>query len=123
MAEYRIEIKNLRQIKDAFGKAPKRMTKALNEAIQKSIFTIERQSKINTPVRTGFLRASHQSIFSNLRGETGPTASYSVFVHEGTRFMRPRPFLMEAVKTSDRQVQDFFKQAVQDTLNDIARDV
>lgn len=123
MVNVKVKITNLREIKDAFNKAPKRMTKALNKAIQQSIFTIERQSKINTPVRTGFLRASHRSLFSNLRGEVGPTASYSIFVHEGTRFMRARPFLMEAVQSSDSQVQGFFKQAVQDTLDDIARDV
>lgn len=123
MVNVKVKITNLREIKDAFNKAPKRMTKALNKAIQQSIFTIERQSKINTPVRTGFLRASHRSLFSNLRGEVGPTASYAMFVHEGTRYMRSRPFLLEAVQSTDSQIQGFFEAAVQDTLDSIARDV
>lgn len=123
MVNVKVKITNLREIKQAFSQAPARMTKALNKAIQQSIFTIERQSKINTPVRTGFLRASHRSLFSNLRGEVGPTASYAMFVHEGTRYMRSRPFLLEAVQSTDSQIQGFFEAAVQDTLDSIARDV
>lgn len=123
MANIEVKITNLAEIKAAFRKAPGLMTKYLNQAIQRSIFSIERDSKINSPVLTGFLRASHQSLFSNLRGEVGPTASYAIFVHEGTRFMRPRPFLLEAVKSNERKIQDEFKDAVQNTLNDIGRSV
>lgn len=123
MANIEVKITNLAEIKAAFRKAPGLMTKYLNQAIQRSIFSIERDSKINSPVLTGFLRASHQSLFTNLRGEVGPTASYAIFVHEGTRFMRPRPFLLEAVKSNERKIQDEFKDAVQNTLNDIGRSV
>lgn len=121
MANIQVKITNLAEIKAAFKLAPGKMRDNLNKAIQKSIFSIERDSKINSPVLTGFLRASHQSLFSDLRGEVGPTASYAIFVHEGTRFMRPRPFLLEAVKTNEKSIQDYFHDAVQDTLDTIGR--
>lgn len=122
MAEINITIKNMPQIRRAFGMAPTLMTKELNTAIKESVFTIERESKIRTPVDTGFLRSSHRTVFGNLRGEVGPTATYGIFVHEGTRFMRGRPFLRNAVETSDNKVQKFFKDAVQRVLDRIAKE-
>lgn len=123
MAEYTVKIKNLNEIKRAFNKAPALTVKALNKAIQRSIFQVERDSKQNTPVRTGYLRSSHITNFTDLRGELIPEADYAIYVHEGTRFLRPRPFLMDALNTNERMVQDEFKDAVQSVLDDIGRSV
>ncbi len=122
MANINITIKNMAEIRAAFAKAPRLTVSALNKAIQQSIFTIERDSKRNTPVDTGFLRASHRTLFSNLRGEVSPTADYAVFVHDGTRYMRPRRFLLEAVQSDEPKVQRYFEDAVQGVLDQIARD-
>lgn len=121
MPNVTVKIKNLAQIRAAFGQAPRLMTRELNTAIKKSVFSIESQSKQRTPVLTGRLRASHQSVFGNLRGEVGPTTNYAIFVHEGTRFMQGRPFLLEAVMSLESKIQNFFKDAVQNVLDDIGR--
>lgn len=118
-----ITIRNLPQIRSAFRKAPFEMSKNLNLAIQKTIFQVSAQSKRNTPVRTGRLRASTYTRFDNLRGEVGTNAEYDIFVHEGTRFMKARPYLRSAVESEDNKIQDYFKKAVQDTLDTIARAV
>lgn len=114
-----ITITNLAEIKAAFNKAPGLMTTALNTAIKKSILTIQRKSMINTPVLTSRLRSSTASVFSNLKGEVGTHTNYDVFVHEGTRFMKGRPFLGDAVTDSDGEVQEFFTKAVDSVLSDI----
>lgn len=116
-----IRITNLAQIKRAFNKAPNLMRRELNIAIKKSVFTIQAGSMRNTPVLTGRLRASHRSQFADLRGEVGTHTNYDIFVHEGTRYMRGRPFLREAVESSEQPVQRFFKQAVDKVLNEIGR--
>lgn len=121
--DVKVKIANLPQIRAAFLKAPAKMTRNLNEAIRKSIFMIEREGKIRTPVDTGRLRASYITRFSSLRGEVGPTANYSLFVHEGTRYMRGRPFLRNAIQSAEQQIQGNFRRAVQDTLDDIGRQV
>lgn len=121
MPQVTVKIQNLAEIRRAFGQAPVLMTRNLDKAIRASVLLIERQSKINTPVRTGNLRASHQTMFSPLKGVIQPMANYAVFVHEGTRYMRARPFLRSAVESEDNQVQGQFKKAVQDTLDEIAR--
>lgn len=122
MAQINVTIKNLPQIRMAFAQAPRLMAKNLQKAIGQSIFTIERESKLRTPVRTGFLRSSHTTKLSPLRGEVGPTADYAPFVHGGTRYMRARPFLLQGVQASENNIDGFFRTAVQNTLDKIARD-
>lgn len=116
-----IKITNLPQIKAAFAKAPALMAKNTNNAIKKAALVIQRESMIRTPVLTGRLRSSHQSRFEPLKGIIDVTADYAPYVHWGTRYMRPRPFLLDAVNSEARSVDDFFKKAVQDTLDDIAK--
>jgi HK97 gp10 family phage protein len=114
-----ITITNLPQIRAAFGQAPGLMVRSLNIAIKKSLFTIESISKSNTPVDTGRLRSSTISKFSNLSGEVGTHTNYDLFVHNGTRFMKARPYLYDAVKSSDDKIQNFFTEAVDSVLSDI----
>lgn len=116
-----VRITNLPEIRSAFRMAPKLTARALTTAIQKSAFLIERESKVRTPVATGFLRASHRSTFAPLKATIEPTAHYAIFVHEGTRYMRRRQFLLEGVQSSEQRIQRFFVDAVQVVLDDVAR--
>lgn len=123
MPKIDIRITNLPQIRAAFDKAPLTMSKNLNIAIRKAAISIQGKSMENTPVDTGRLRASHYTNFGHLRAEIGTDADYSIFVHEGTRFMKARPYLRQAVTTENESVQRAFKEAVDDTLATIARHV
>lgn len=116
-----VQIKNMPQIRAAFRKAPVLTARKVNDAIHKSAFLIERESKVRTPVRTGFLRASHQTTFAPLKGTIEPTADYAIYVHEGTRYMRRRRFLFDAVESIEGRIQKFFTDAVQDVLNEVGR--
>lgn len=119
MADIHVEIKNLPQIKAAFLRSPRLMTKNLNLAIAKSVLQVGRESRINTPVDTGRLRASHYERLQNLRGEIGTKTNYDVFVHDGTSRMRARPYLRKAVDSSQRVIDQNFTDAVQTTLDEI----
>lgn len=121
MPDIRIEIKNIAQIKAAFGKSPLLMIKELNNAIRRSVIEISGDSRRGTPVDTGRLRASTYTKFSNLQGEVGTDTEYDIFVHSGTRYMRARPYLFNAVKSKENIVQENFKKAVQNVLDDIGR--
>lgn len=117
-----IKIKNLAQIQAAFNKSPRLMTKNLSLAIKRSTLLIGAASRRNTPVATGRLRAStYERFYSNLKGEVGTNTSYDLFVHEGTRFMRGRPYLRMAVDSEQTRVDKEFQGAVQNTLDEIAR--
>lgn len=101
--------------------APKLMTSEMNTAIKKSVFLIQGRSVAHTPVDTGRLRSSHRSIFTNLAGEIGTHTNYDIYVHDGTRFMRARPYLREAVQESNDQVNQFFTEAVDNVLSAIGK--
>lgn len=116
-----IRITNLEAIRSAFAKSPVLMTRELDKAIKTSVFAIERDSKLRTPVDTGRLRSSHQSTFTPLKGVLEPTAEYAIYVHQGTRYMKGRPFLLEAVQGNEVKVQQNFKDAVQNVLDQIGR--
>jgi len=123
MPNIQVRITNLAEIQAAFKSAPIKMARNLNDAIRRSALAIQRQSMINSPVLTGYLRASHQSIFEPLKATIQPMANYAIFVHEGTRYMKGRPFLLEAVEAETENINDNFQKAVQDTLDEIAREV
>lgn len=114
-----IEIRNIREIRAAFRMAPRLMAREADRAIRKAVFTIGRQSRINTPVDTGRLRASHYERFSPLRGEVGTNTEYDRFVHDGTRRMRARPYLYRAANQSGDQIDNWFQEGVQKVLNEI----
>ncbi len=119
MPNISIQITNLPQIRAAFRRAPQLMTEELNTAIRRSVLEIEGESKKNTPVDTGTLRGSTRSIFSNFRGEVGTNVFYDLFVHGGTRYMKARPYLLQAVQTKEASVQGEMENAVQRVLNKI----
>lgn len=121
MADIQIRIKNIKEIRAAFAKSPALMSKNLNISIRQAILTIGRDSRRFTPVDTGRLRASTYEQFSNLKGEIGTKTEYDIFVHEGTRFMKGRPYLRQSVEMHNMDTDRFMTQGVQKTLDEIAR--
>lgn len=79
----------------------------LKDEIQKIAFRIERNSKQLTPVDTGRLRASihTQPMFGGFGAKISTNTEYAVFVHNGTRYMRARPFMAEAVRQLGNQIE------------------
>lgn len=116
-----ITISNLPQIRRAFALAPHIIAPRLQKAITRSILIIGRESRMNTPVDTGRLRASHREIFKPLYGEVSTHVNYDIFVHEGTRFMKARPYLRDAVEAESDTVNNIFEDELQQALNHIAR--
>lgn len=122
MANIHIVIKNIRQIRAAFAKSPQVMARNLNMSIRQAVLMIGRDSRRFTPVDTGRLRASTYERFSNLKGEIGTNTEYDIFVHEGTRYMRGRPYLRKSVEMNQLSVDRLMTEAVQKTLDQVARE-
>lgn len=142
MPKINVEIKNLAQIRRAFDLAPSLMGRELGKAIKDATIYIGREavkevtSGVNRALDTGRLRASIQggtysggsvsqsasgTTISRLRGEVGPSVHYAIYVHEGTRYMRARPFMETAVENSQEPIQRFFTDAVDRVLNAIGK--
>lgn len=72
------------------------LDKGIRDLVETLAFGVERYSKQVTPVRTGRLRASintRSSFGGNFRAFVSTNTDYALFVHEGTRKMRGRPFM------------------------------
>lgn len=116
---FNVKIENLAEIKRAFGKAPELTVKYVDRAIQASLFAVQKQADPLTPVLTGNLRANNSFIYGKLQGSFIKNANYAIYVHEGTRFMKGRPFLLEGMKSAEPAIQKYFVDAVQNVLDDI----
>ena len=127
MPSFNIKIINIDQIRSAFRVAPELMGRELNKAIQKTLFSIQAETILNVhPARGiniitgGLLSATERPpIFSALKGIYNIDINYAGFVHNGTRFMRARPFLQNAIDSKQEAVNQFFLEAVNTVLLEI----
>ena len=96
-----------RLARDMDGAADKLMDRA-DRLVRASTLQTEALGKANAPVLTGFLRSSFTTEFkrgpNSSRGETGPEAEYSGFVHDGTSRQAPNPFLDRAADVVEPQL-------------------
>lgn len=70
--------------------------------VAETAIDVERYSKEVTPVDTGNLRRSiHISFVSTLEAHIGTDVEYAGFVHDGTRYVAARPFMLWGVQAAE----------------------
>jgi hypothetical protein len=129
--EIKLEIQNLNKIKDALSKAPALTIKEVDEAVKKSIYEVERESKELTPVDTGRLRGGYRINFSILKGKIsikprktkkGKT-NYAIYVHENLKAhhkVGEAKFLEKGMNIAKKNIEKYFNQAIKNVFNKIA---
>lgn len=115
MAEISVTI-DASKLQKFLADTPDKLTSALSRVIQKFAFQVERESKIVTPVDTGRLRGSIASEIRPLQATIAPNVTYAVFVHEGTRFMRARPFMRWGLNSADRALDGIINSEIKEAL-------
>lgn len=122
-----IQIENVQRLAAALASFPEVVTPKLRNASMKSAFLVEREAKVLSPVDTGRMRSS---IATSLGISDGGITSivqtnvkYAIFVHEGTRRMRGRPFMKQAVDHVRNQIQDVYELEISRALDIIANKV
>jgi len=83
--------------------------KAISDSLAKSALLVEGQSKINSPVDTGRMRSSITTEIQPLKATIMPMVNYAVYVHEGTKFMKARPFMKDALDQKEGAIADIFE--------------
>ena len=133
MSRINIEIKNSDKILRAFKRSPEIMAKGLQKGIlQLGAFTageVKRHITTGTdmwksPIDTGIMRRLIHIVQSGeLRAiiKSSDITPYALYVHEGTRFMRARPFFEITVRRSEKQIEDFFQKRLDNIVNDITK--
>lgn len=81
----------------------------VDRLVRASTLRCEALGKAGANVRTGFMKGSITSEFEGgpgsdkITGETGPTANYSHFPHDGTSRIAPNPFMFRAADVVEPQ--------------------
>lgn len=95
--EMEMHIDKLPALREKLNQLDDRMKRKVHEAMQFEAEAMKNVARARCPVRTGRLR---DSIYAKVRDwilRLGATAPYAVYQELGTRYIRPRAFLKNAV--------------------------
>lgn len=144
MAEFKVEIQGLRELKMALKDYPKISTPRFSKAINASLMEISKmaigdetvfQFKLPRSKRTGLLSATFgipdaggQGLVlatpDKLSGTVGPTRFYAPFVEFGTsRGMAPNPYMERILDRSKDKVNKYLETAMKEVTDEIAKKV
>jgi HK97 gp10 family phage protein len=90
--------------------------KAISTAVQKSLAVMERNIKVNTPIRSGTLaRSITQRLNTPFDGDIftaplvdGKEIDYAIHVEYGTKYMAPRAMFRKGVAQSEKKIEQIF---------------
>ena len=124
MAEIRITIPNISELREAFSRFPNIVAPFLRDASMKSALAIEGSAKEVTPVDTGRLRGSIATSLGvrdkGISSIIQTNVFYAIFVHEGTARMKGRPFMKQGVEKVMGRIEGYYKEATEKALQEVA---
>ena len=95
--EMEIHLDGLPELREKLNRLDKGMKRKVHEAMEFEADGMKNIARARCPVRTGRLR---DSIYAKVRDwilQLGATAPYAIYQELGTRYIRPREFLKNAV--------------------------
>lgn len=121
--QIRITVDQGKRLFQAFAAYPEIVAPFLRDASSKSAFTIEGHAKTFSPVDTGRMRASIATSLGirdlGITSIVQTNVFYAIFVHEGTKRMRGRPFMQQGVDRSIPEIQGYYRTAMNATMQKI----
>jgi hypothetical protein len=131
MMEFQINPENLRALNRAIARNPQKVREETNIFLTKGIReynTIIRRNPWTiggtgggSPVATRNLVDTHTTQTRPWEAIIKPNAKYAPFVHEGTRFMKGRPWLDYAINRADSAIRNLQNDLLTRIVNDLGR--
>ena len=129
-----IKVIGLNELKAAIKRNPRKVSlaakrfltqgiKAYNEGILRQPWGLL-DSGGGAPVKTGNLRDTHIRTVKGFTATIGPShdiAPYGVYVHRGTRSMKPRPWLDYVYKDKQSDIERAYRVMLKEIVSDLAR--
>jgi hypothetical protein len=106
-----------RELNKYLKDTPDKLNRALSNVIQKAAEWVERESVLKTPRHympigpsrvgkgLGDLGRSIHAEVRPMMAVIAPHMNYAIYVHEGTRYMRARPFMKWGLEVAARQFE------------------
>ncbi len=107
---------DISKAKAYFDSLPSWIQSGINRANWASAQFITREAKLTAPVDTGFLRNSVRPTVYDGYATVGAYTGYARFVHYGTRYMRGRPFITNAINSNIMKIRNFYAREISKVL-------
>lgn len=120
--EIKVQIKpNVDQLVKRFEGFEQILLQNLRDAIWGYALLVERGAKTFSPVDTGRMRSSIGVTFKiadkGLSATVAPHVDYAFYVHEGTRYMKGRPFMEWGLNAYRREGEQLINNKINDAIN------
>lgn len=113
-----IKVNGLKEFQNGLNKLPEAIRGAVGISIRISAELVVRESKPVTPFDTGRLRGSIRPEYIRMtEALISPHTDYAIYVHEGTRFMKGRPFMVWGVKKAKPEIEKVFGEEIEKAVN------
>lgn len=120
LPSFNIKLSGLSEILGGLESVKEGLADTLSQGMREAAFVVEGEAKKeitsgpNRAIKTGFLRSSIGVVsVSPYQAKIQAGAYYGVYVHEGTRYMRARPFLQAGLRDAIPQIEAIFGKRVQ----------
>jgi HK97 gp10 family phage protein len=116
--EMEMHIDKLPQLREKLNQLDDRMKRKVHEAMQFEAEAMKNIARARCPVRTGRLR---DSIYAKVRDwilQLGATAPYAIYQELGTRYIRPRRFLKNAVSLRMQSLINRVNRAIRQAIRE-----
>lgn len=132
MALISIQIKNADKIISAFARAPQKMARGIQNALERTGVYVTGKTKEHItagtemwkpPIDTGAMRRGINMSSRQMKVVVKPSemTEYARYVHEGTSRMIGRPFFDITAKREKNSIKKFFEDELKDTLKNILK--
>ena len=117
--EARLEVAGVKELKAKLERLDSKLKVKVNEKLAEIGNLIEERAKQLAPVRTGRLRASIYSRLADWILTVGAKAPYARYIEFGTRWIRPRHFLLGAIQENLSKIENTIRQAVFSAVSEV----
>ena len=118
--EISINVKGTEELSQKIGKLDSKLKRGVSDRLREVGTLIEEKARSLAPVRTGRLRSS---IFSQVEGwklKVGAKAPYARYVEFGTRWIKPRYFMLQAVQENTSKIKSLLNEAIASAVSEVS---
>lgn len=122
----KIQLIGMDRVMAHLGKIRSQLKSTLSAGMKEAAFIVEGKAKLqltsgpNRAIRTGYLRSSI-AVTSVLPYEARvqAAAGYGIYIHEGTRYMKARPFMRDGLKDATPDIEKIFGKRIKSLVETI----
>ena len=116
--EARLEVAGVEELKAKLEKVDSSLKRKINDKLAEIGNLIRERASQLAPVKTGRLRASIYSQISDWTLTVGAKAPYARYLEFGTRWIRPRHFLLRAIEENQAKIDNTIRMAVSSAVSE-----